>query len=322
MNSADPITLFEFPSAIIHIDGDAFFASVEQAVHPELKGRPLVTGKERGIIACASYEAKAMGVKRGVQLHEAQKLCPNLVILPSDYETYSLYSKRMFDIMRRFTPAVEENSIDEAFLDITGMRRVHRKTYEEIAAQIQREIHAELDITVSVGLSLSKILAKLASKFRKPNGFTAVEGRYIHLFLQKTQLDAVCGFGPNTVELLTKLGLKTAYDFISRPEKWAEDLMGKVGKELWNELRGKSQYPVSAAEKSTYYSISKRKNLPRHRLTGITSMPNWSGILNPPSSKMRRHKLRARVLAVALRDRGFLQTGLEVVLNRSTSSTH
>src|SRR3990167_6570879 len=109
----------------MHIDADAFFASIEQAVHPELKGKPVITGVERGIVAAASYEAKAYGVKRGVTLSDVRKLCPDCVMLPSDYETYSLFSKRMFAIMREFTPVLEEYSIDEAFADLSGLRRLY-----------------------------------------------------------------------------------------------------------------------------------------------------------------------------------------------------
>ncbi|MEI6148152.1 MAG: alpha/beta hydrolase fold domain-containing protein, partial [bacterium] len=99
-----PFALQSYPRAIMHFDGDAFFAAVEQSIHPHLKGKPVVTGKERGIIACASYEAKALGIARGLSLHEAVRLCPGLKVLPNDYETYSLFSKRMFDIARRYTP--------------------------------------------------------------------------------------------------------------------------------------------------------------------------------------------------------------------------
>ena len=120
--SARPLHLSSYPRAIAHIDGDAFFTSVEQAIHPEWKGKPVVTGKERGIIACASYEAKALGIKRGVRLHEAKAMCRELIVVPSDYETYSLYSKRMFGIFRDFSPMVEEHSIDEGFVDLTGLR--------------------------------------------------------------------------------------------------------------------------------------------------------------------------------------------------------
>src|SRR3989344_7825990 len=108
---------------LAHVDGDAFFASVEQAVKPWLKGKPVVTGKERNIVAAASYEAKRFGVKRGVSLWDAKKMCPDLVVLPTDYETVSIFSKRMYAIMRRYTPAVEEYSVDEGFIDLTGLRR-------------------------------------------------------------------------------------------------------------------------------------------------------------------------------------------------------
>jgi DNA polymerase-4/DNA polymerase V len=126
-------TLFithNWPRAIIHVDADAFFTSCEEAIHPELKGKPIITGGERGIVACASYAAKAMGIQRGVALHEAKRICPALVVLPSDYETYSLFSRRMFNIIRRFTPQVEEYSVDEAFADLTGMRRALRASYK------------------------------------------------------------------------------------------------------------------------------------------------------------------------------------------------
>ena len=139
-------SLHSWPRAIIHIDGDAFFTSCEEAIHPELKGKPLITGGERGIVACANYAAKKIGVARGVPLHEARKICPGLIILPSDYETYSLFSRRIFSIMRRYTPDVEEYSIDEAFADITGMRRSLRSSYVGIAEQMKRTIERELGL--------------------------------------------------------------------------------------------------------------------------------------------------------------------------------
>jgi DNA polymerase IV len=201
------LMLNRFPRAILHIDGDAFFTSVEQALHPDLRGKPLVTGRERGIIACASYEAKALGIKRGISLWDARKACPELVVLPSDYETYSLMSKRMFEIMRRFTPEVEEYSIDEGFADITGMRSYFRKSYPEIARELQQTIARELDLTVSIGLSLTKSLAKIASDFRKPAGLTIVPGKRIHEFLPRIKTSDVWGLGPNRVALLAKFGI-------------------------------------------------------------------------------------------------------------------
>src|SRR5512143_4206979 len=150
-----PLTIRSWPRAILHVDADAFFASCEQALHPELQGRSVITGKERGIVAAASYEAKARGVKRGMRLFEVKKVCPDAIILPSDYETYSLFSVRMFEILRRFSPDVEEYSIDEAFVDLTGLRRSFHGPYEVIAEKMRTAIETELGITVSAGVSLS-----------------------------------------------------------------------------------------------------------------------------------------------------------------------
>src|SRR5512144_2600273 len=166
------ISMSSYPQAIMHIDADAFFASCEQAIHPELKGRPVITGKERGIVAAASYEAKRMGVQRGMRLFEVKKVCPGCVILPSDYETYSLFSLRMFEILRRYSPDVEEYSIDEAFVDLTGLRRSFHGPYELIARTMQETVQKELGLSVSIGVSLSKVLAKIGSKLRKPHGIT------------------------------------------------------------------------------------------------------------------------------------------------------
>ena len=159
-----PFSLNPFSRAIAHIDGDAFFASVEQAMDPRLRGRPVVTGKERGIASSMSHEVKA----RGVALFEIRRHCPECVILSSDYETYSLFSMRMFDIMRRYTPDVEEYSIDECFADLTGPRRTLRMGDREMAEQIKADLDGELGMIFSVGLVPTKVLAKAASKWKKP----------------------------------------------------------------------------------------------------------------------------------------------------------
>ena len=313
-------TLSSYPRAILHFDGDAFFTSVEQALHPELKGRPVVTGKERGIIACASYEAKAIGIRRGVALWEARKRCPDLVVLPSDYETYSLYSKRMFSIVRRYTPMVEEHSVDEGFADISGLRRLHKASYKEIPHRIQQDVAAELGITISVGLSLSKVLAKLASKYRKPAGITAVPGHCIHLFLQKLPASEVWGFGPNTVHLLKKYGVETAWDFASRSEAWAQNVLGKPGKEIWNELRGRSVYPVETSEKTSYASVSKCKTFTSPSRSRDYVRARLIRNMESALIKLRRYGLQTRTIGVALRSRDYCHEGLEAQLSRPTSS--
>src|SRR6266478_1950133 len=148
----EPLTLQTFSRAILHIDGDAFFASCEQSRRPRLQGRPVVAGKERGIAASMSYEAKARGVTRGMRLAEIRKVCPEAVILPSDYETYSLLSQRFFAIVRRYTPDVEEYSIDECFADLTGLQRPLQMSYLHMAERIKKDIDTELGFTFSVGV--------------------------------------------------------------------------------------------------------------------------------------------------------------------------
>jgi Nucleotidyltransferase/DNA polymerase involved in DNA repair len=315
------ITLSSYPRAIAHIDCDAFFASCEQAREPRLKKRPVATGKERGIVSCASYEAKGAGVERGMRLFEAKRVCPELIILPSDYETYSIYSERMFEIIRRFSPSVEEFSIDEAYCDLTGLRRIYRTSYPLIAKKIKSEIEKELDIIVSVGLSITKTLAKICSKHGKPNGFIALPGYSLHEFLKDIPAGKVCGFGPNTVELLGKCGIKTVLDYISRPADFAGKLLGKIGLELWHELRGKAVYGLCQAPKNKYLSISKTKTfMPASNNKDVVKGQLMRN-LESACIKLRRHHLSAALITAYLRRSDFRECGLKVKLNRHTSST-
>jgi len=313
-------SLQSWPRAIAHIDGDAFFTSCEEAIHPNLRGKAIITGGERGIVACASYPAKKLGVKRGVPLHEARKICPGLIILPSDYETYSLFSRRMFDIMRRFTPDVEEYSIDEAFSDITGMRRVLRSSYEEIALNMKREIEKELSITVSVGLSITKVLAKVASKHQKPAGMTIIKGRDIGQYLNDLPVEKIWGIGPATTNYLSKLGIRTALAFAQMPEKTVLQKFTKPGVEIWHELRGKSVYPVTAEEKSSYASISKTKTFAPPTSNAEYLFAQLMRNIESACIKARRYSLAPSKIVVFLKKNDFNTVGREVKLSRPCAS--
>jgi len=309
-------SLSSWPRAIVHIDGDAFFTSCEEAIHPELKGKPLITGGERGIVACASYAAKKIGVKRGVSLPEARKSCPTLIILPSDYETYRLFSRRMFSIMRRFTPDVEEYSIDEAFADVTGMRRALRSSYEEIALNMKQEIEKELGITVSVGLSITKVLAKVASKYQKPAGMTIIKGRDIASYLSDLPVEKIWGIGPATTNYLAKMGVRTALAFAGLPEETVLKKFTKPGVEIWQELRGKSVYPVVPEEKSTYASISKTKTFAPPSSDAEYLFAQLMRNMESACIKARRYNLAPKKIVVFLKMQDFETTGSEAVLSR------
>ena len=312
-------TLHTWPRAILHIDGDAFFTSCEEVIHPELKGRPLITGGERGIVACASYAAKRLGVKRGVPLHQARALCPGLIVMPSDYETYSLFSHRMFNIIRRFTPQVEEYSIDEAFADLTGMRRAFHASYEEIALRIKKEIEREVGITVSAGLSITKVLAKIASKHQKPDGFTVIPGRRIAEYLRDLPAATIWGVGPATTAYLGKMGVKTALEFASLPEKTVQERLAKPGVEIWRELRGESVYPVSAEKKTTYASISKTKTFAPSTSDRNYLYAQLLRNLESACIKARRYGLAPRKIVSFLKTQNFDTEGSEMRLDRPSA---
>ena len=308
-----------WPQAIIHIDGDAFFTSCEEALHPELRGRALVTGGERGIVACASYAAKRRGVSRGVPLHEARRLCPDLVVLPSDYETYSLFSQRLFAILRRFTPQVEEYSIDEAFADITGLRRPLRGSYEAIGARIKETVSRELGLSVSLGLSITKVLAKIASKHQKPNGLTIITGRDIPNFLHDLPLEAVWGIGHATSNFLRKQGIGTALDFARLPEERIMKNFSKPLREIWSELRGDSLYTVIPEPKDSYASISKTKTFAPPRTDRDYLFAQLFRNLESACIKARRHSLAPRKLEIFLKTQDFRYAGTGARLSRPSA---
>ena len=319
MINRQPLTIRSWPQAILHIDADAFFASCEQATHPELRGKPVITGKERGIVAAASYEAKARGVKRGMSYIELKRVCPDAIIVPSDYETYSLFSVRMFEILRRFSPNVEEYSIDEAFVDLTGLRRSFHTSYGMIASKIQERVEKDLGITVSIGVSLSKVMAKLGSKHNKPHGLTVIPGRDMHIYLEGLPVEKIWGIGPNTSAFLNKLGITTALEFAKKDEEFIKKHLSKPFREIWRELNGISVYPVVAESKGGYQSISKTKTFTPASTDRTFVFAQLSKNLENACIKARRHNLAATRLIVFLRKKDFRDIGVDLKLNRPTA---
>jgi DNA polymerase-4/DNA polymerase V len=313
-----PITIRSWPRAILHVDADAFFASCEQAVHPELKGKPVITGRERGIVAAASYEAKAKGVKTGMRLSEARRVCPEAVVVPSDYETYSILSLRMYEIFRRFSPDVEEYSIDEAFVDLTGLRRTFHGSYGTIARNMQETVEKELGLTVSIGVSLSKVLAKIASKHGKPHGLTLIPGRDIHRYLLRLPIEKVWGIGPNTSAFLRKFGITTALEYAQKDESFMKGRLSKPYQEIWHELNGRSIYPVMN-ERKDYQSISKTRTFTPASSLEPFVFAQLSKNLENACIKARRHGLAATRLIVFLRSQDFREVGVELKLNRASA---
>ena len=315
-----PLNLRSFPRAILHIDADAFFASCEQAVNPQLKGKPVITGKERGIASAVSYEAKALGIKRGMSIREIKRVCPDIIHVPSDYETYSLFSKRMFAVVRRFTSEVEEYSIDECFAELTGLRRPLRMSYPAIAARIKYELERDLGLTFAVGLAPSKVVAKIASKWEKPAGLTIVPGRDLHVYLEKIGIADVWGIGEQTTAYLTRFGIKTALDFARRDEAWVKKHLTKPHVEIWRELRGEAVIPLETSEKHDYQSISKTKTFTPPSSDRDFLLAQLSKNIENACIKARRHRLEAKRVFFLLRTQDYKHSGYEIKLSRATSA--
>ena len=317
-----PLMLRTFPRAILHIDGDAFFAACEQARDPRLQGRPVITGKERGIVASLSYEAKARGIIRGMRLFEVQKVCPEAIILPSDYETYSLLSTRFFSIVRRYTPDVEEYSIDECFADLTGLRRYFRQSYPALAAQIKQELDRSFGFTFSVGLGPTKVVAKIASKWKKPSGLTVIPGTQLPVFLAEVPIGAVWRIGPQTEALLRKHGKRTALDFARAPEAWVKTQLTKPHVELWQELNGRAVLPLTTEAKTSYRSIQKMKTFTPPSNDHAFVFAQLAKNIENACMKARRYHLEARGATFVLRTQTFEQARVEVKLARPTAFAH
>lgn len=316
------LTLHSYPRAIVHIDADSFFATCEQALHPEWKGKPVVCGKERGIAASMSYEAKARGVTRAMRLSDIKKICPDAIFVSSDYETYSLFSKRMFEIMRRYSSMVEEYSIDEGFIDITGLRRSLGMSYKKIAEKMRDDIVNELGISVSAGLAPTKVLAKVASTWDKPMGMVCMPGREAHRYLKQLPVGKVWGIGPQTTNYCAQLKIFSALDFASREPEWIAQHFTKPHQEIHRELRGVSVYGVAPEEKTRYVSISKTKTFtPPSKNKEFV----WGQLVKNIENaciKARRYKLGAREILIFLKTQSFNSKGTKAKLTRVSCFPH
>ena len=252
------------------MDGDAFFVAVEVAKNPKLRGLPVVTGAERGIVSALSYEAKALGVKRAMPIQRVKKLFPNVIVLPGDYASYLQYSKAMFAIVRRYADDVEEYSIDECFADLTGLDKPLKMTYLQIAERIKKEVKDELGMSVTIGLAPTKVLAKVASKWKKPDGLTVITQDTKDEFLNAFAIDKVWGIGPQTSSKLMAMGICTAGDFIKKERSWVFRNLSINYEVIWEELQGVYMIPLHQELKMTYKSIQETRTF-----TPITSDENF-----------------------------------------------
>ncbi|MBX4199964.1 DNA polymerase IV [Candidatus Parcubacteria bacterium] len=297
--------------AILHIDGDGFFASCEISLNPKLKGKPVVTGQERGIATAMSPEAKALGIHRGMPIFEIKKLFPTAVIVNSNYHTYGMFATRMYDIVRRFTERVEEYSIDECFAILEDKDREHT------ARLIKTTLGRELGMTFSVGVAPTKVLAKVASKWNKPDGFTILDNSSIHDFLKNLAVGKVWGIGPQTSHHLHSLGVVTALDFIERPERWIRENLSSPMLETWYELKGTPVYKVHESD-DIQKSIQKTRTFP-HTSEKKIILSELSHNVEGACIHARRDKLETKRIYYFLKTQEFRYKRCEIPLDVPTN---
>lgn len=234
---------------IAHVDMDAFYVSVELRRRPELRGRPVwVGGSTRGVVLSASYEARAYGVEGGMSSTRARRLCPDAVAIRPDYDAYEAASDGVFAIFATVTPHVEKVSLDEAFLDLTGTRRLLGEP-EEVGELIRALVADEQGIGCSVGIAPTKLIAKMASNKAKPNGLHRVLPGEVVPFLHPQGVEKIWGVGPSTTEALHKLGLYTIADLAHTPKSTMQRAFGaRAGGELWEFAWGIDGRRVVATE--------------------------------------------------------------------------
>jgi DNA polymerase IV len=206
-------------SWFLHIDMDAFYASVEQAVSPELKGKPVIVGGKsgRGVVTSASYEARKFGVHSAMPGFQARRLCPNGIFLPNRRRLYSEYSEKVFALLERYSPAVHAISIDEGIVDLTGTEKLLGPPLQT-AERIIKQIKAELDLPASAGLSTSRVVAKIAATLVKPHGLAHILQGSEEIFLAPLPVSLVPGVGPKAEAELLRRGIKTIGNLLQRPE--------------------------------------------------------------------------------------------------------
>jgi len=305
---------------ILHMDGDAFFVGVEMAKNPKLKGRPVVTGEERGIVSALSYEAKAMGIIRGMSIYMVKKKFPQVIILPGDYAAYARYSNLMFDIVRRYADDVEEYSIDECFADLTGLEGPLKMTYKQMAERIKKEINEELNLSVSIGLAPSKVLAKVASKWVKPNGLTVITADTVPDFLSKTPIEKIWGIGPKTAEFLKKRGIQTAGDFTDKDIVWVRNNLAKPYEILWRELHSEYLMEIDTVPKTVYSSIQKTHSFYPPTNNKIFLLSQLSKNIEEACRKARYYKLVPKKVLIFLKTQNFEFTNCTIPLSSPTNA--
>jgi DNA polymerase-4 len=305
---------------ILHVDMDAFFASVEQLDHPQFRGKPVLVGHDgpRGVVAAASYESRRFGCRSAMPMAVAKRLCPHAIITPGRFDRYRDLSHEIQLLFEHFTPIVEPVSIDEAYLDVTDSIRLHGEPVT-IARNLKQLIHGKTGLTASVGVAGNKFLAKLASDMNKPDGLMVITAAEAERILPGMAVGRLWGIGPKTEQHLNSLGIKTIADLRRMPLDWLEQQFGSCADHYLELAHGRDDRPVvpdssskSIGHEQTFGVDIGDPNAVRDVLVDHVEQVAW---------RLRRHQLLARRVSLKIRFGDFKTISRSRTLNDATDST-
>ncbi len=303
--------------AIIHIDMDAFYASVEQRDSPALRGKPVIVGghPQRGVVLAASYEVRPFGVRSAIPMARAIKLAPHAVVVPPRFHAYVDASEAVFRIFERYTPAIEPLSLDEAFLDVTGSRALFG-TAAQLALRIRNEIRDELQLPASAGIADVKFVAKIASDFAKPNGQHEVPPGTSREFLAPLPISRLWGVGPKTEEVLKRFGLETIGDVAGKDMPWLEAKLGASAQHFWELSRGIDARPVTSDREAK--SVGAQDTFEEDLLGEDALKPHLHSQALRVGRRLRKSGLKARCVQLTVKYSDFTQITRRVTLDLPT----
>ena len=292
---------------ILHVDMDAFFASVEQRDDPALRGRPVAVGgrSRRGVVAAASYEARPYGVRSAMPMAQALQLCPDLVVVPGRREAYREAAGLVREVFHRYTDLVEPLSIDEAYLDVTEPKTGPRSA-TLIAQAIRAEIHAATGLTASAGVSFAKFLAKVASDLDKPDGLTVIRPDEARAFVAALPVERLHGVGPATARRLHALGIRTGADLQSWGEAELRQRLGKTGG--WLYRIGQCDDPRPVRPHRVRKSVGVERTFSRNARGEEALREKLGPIAEELARRLDRHGLAGKTVTLKLKTARFVQT--------------
>ncbi|CDE88450.1 TPA: hypothetical protein CPT81_04260 [Candidatus Gastranaerophilales bacterium HUM_20] len=303
------------------VDCDSFFVSCEQAVNPELKGKPVCVMSGRGqCVISRSKEAKKLGVRMGMPYFQIEGAMKKAVYINANHDLYCEISEKVMDVLKEISPKVEVYSVDEAFVDLTGLERLYKKNYYEIAQFIRQEIKDKVDIPVSIGISSSKTLAKLASDKAKKleDGVFLIGSRKIQPELLKTSIDEIWGIGRNLSALFRKNGILTAYELVQQNDLWLNKQIGIRGLEMKHELLGEMISPVDDSVKLPK-SIQKTSALAKFTSDKEYLKNSLNYHIHRACVKLRKLDAKCFGISIYLRTKDFKVYCEKRVLNKATN---